>query len=174
MGSMGFEVIPDIFGSNPLVHVLIIATLFAYLYLFIAKPKLARKCAKGSLKTIRDLAIPIIAALFIASAVKSLVSPEIIAGFLGEQAGLAAVFLGVLIGSVLPACSFISFPIIAGVYSAGASLAVVMAMLFGSGLAFPCRITCDLTFFNTKVAGVRTMLSFLTAIIAGLLVYFII
>lgn len=171
---MGFEVIREIVGSNPFVHALMIATLLAYLYLFIVKPKFARKCAKGSLKTIRDLAVPIIAALFIASAIRSLVPSEILAGFLGEQAGLAAVFLGVAIGSVLPACPFISFPIIAGVYAAGASLAGVMAMLFGSGLAFVCRVTCDLTFFNPKVAGIRVMLSFFTAVVAGLLVYFII
>jgi len=83
------------------------------------------------------------------------------------------VFVGVAIGSVLPACPFIAYPIIASLYAAGASLAGVMAMLFGCGLAFACRISSDLTFFNSKVARLRLLLTFTTAIVAGLLVYFL-
>ncbi|MDI6819605.1 MAG: permease [Candidatus Hodarchaeaceae archaeon] len=174
MVPMKLETALELFGKNPFVHALIIATVFVYLILLIAKPTVAKKSAKDSIRTLKSLMIPIIAALFIAGAIKFLVPSKMLAGFLGEQAGIAAVFIGVAIGSLLPACPFISFPIIAGVYAAGASLVGVMAMLFGSGLAFACRVTCDLMFFNPKVAGARMTLSFFVAVVAGLLVYFII
>lgn len=170
---MGGEIVYELIGRNPLVHGMIIATILFYAYLAVFKPAFAKKCARDSIRTLKSLIVPIIAAIMIAGAVIVLLPSESLTAFLGEQAGIAAVFLGVSIGSVLPACPFVSLPIIAGVYAAGASLVAVMAMLFGSGLAFTCRVSCDLTFFKPKVAGVRIILSFFTALVAGFMVYFL-
>ncbi len=163
--------IPFFLGNNPIVHIMIILAIFLYLYYFVAKPAKAMKSAKESLKTLSSSAIYIVAALFIAGALVNLLPSEIIATYLGEQFGIIAVLVGIAIGCILPACPFISYPIIMGVYAAGAGLLGVMGMLLGSGTAFGCVLACDLTWFNTRIMRLRLILTTLAAVIAGIILY---
>jgi len=117
--------VPIYFGKNPVVHVLILLGGCLYLFLFTTNPKLARRCTKESMKTLTKMFVFILAALFIAGATLTLVPKKTLAGYLGEQAGPLAVLLGVGIGSVLPACPFVSYPVIAGVWAAGAGFPVI-------------------------------------------------
>ncbi len=160
-----------ILGKNPIIHAFIIGSFFLYLHLLITRPNLAKTSLKDSLKTVKDLAIYVIAAIFIAGAVSNLYPATALTVLLGEQAGIIAIVVGVGIGSLLPACPFISYPIIGGLYAAGAGFLGVMGMLFGAGLGFACVIAADLSFFNTRVLAFRVTLSLATAILAGLLVY---
>lgn len=159
------------FGKNPTIHVLIIFAVFLYLHLYVSKPDLAKRSALNSLSTVKDLIIYVLAALFIAGAAVNLYPAESLAGILGEQAGILAVFTGVAIGCVLPACPFISYPIIGGLYAAGAGFLGVIGMLFGSGLGFVCVISADLSFFNSKIMSLRILLTLISALTAGFLVY---
>lgn len=159
------------FGKNPTTHVLIIIAVFLYIHLYITKPDLAKKSALDGLSTIKNVGIYVIAALFIAGAVVNLYPTESLAGILGSQAGILAVFVGVAIGAILPACPFISYPIIGGLYAAGAGFLGIMGMLFGSGLGFACVIAADLSFFDSKIMSLRISLTFLSALTAGFLVY---
>lgn len=158
-------------GKNPFIHVLMITAVFLYLHLFITKPELARRSARKSVSTVKDLVVYVLAALFIAGAAVNLLPSGVLSGFLGEQAGVIAIFAGVAIGSVMPACPFISYPIIGGLYAAGAGFLGVMGMLFGSGLSFACVIAADLSFFDSKMMSLRISLTFITALTAGILVY---
>ncbi len=158
-------------GKNPIIHVFIIGAIFLYVHLSITKPELAKKTVKESTTTVKDIAIYVIAAIFIAGAVSNLYPTKALAGILGNQAGIIAVLVGVGIGSLLPACPFISYPIIGGLYAAGAGFLGVMGMLFGAGLAFACVIAADLSFFNSRFLVMRVGLSLGTATLAGVLVY---
>ncbi|MGQ9789019.1 MAG: permease [Candidatus Hadarchaeaceae archaeon] len=130
--------LPLFLGDNPSVHVMMILTVFLCVYISAIKPQIARKSTGDSLKTIRGSIIYIIAALFIAGAVINLLPTEIVAEYLGEQAGFIAVLVGVAIGCVLPACPFITCPIIFSVFTLGAGLPGLLGMLFGSGTAYAC------------------------------------
>jgi uncharacterized membrane protein YraQ (UPF0718 family) len=159
------------FGKCRGMQALIITTLCLYSYLSIFKPEAAKKSVRSSVEYFSKIILILIAALFIAGSIKHVIPQEVVARCLGEETGILAVFIGVAIGSILPACPLIFYPIVAGVYAAGAGLIGVLAILFGSGLAYACRICADLTFFNPKIAGLRLLLTFLTALLAGLLVY---
>ena len=163
--------IPTYLGDNPIVHAMIILTISLYLYFYITKPELAKRSARDSIKNLRALAAYILAALFIAGAFINILPSKTIAAFLGDQAEIIAVLVGVAIGCILPACPFIAYPIIMSVYAAGASLPGIMGMLFGSGTAFACVLSCDITYFNSKMMGLRLLLTISTALIAGLLAY---
>ncbi len=158
-------------GKNPIVHILLVFILFLYLHLFITKPDLAKRSALNSVSTTKDLIVYVLAALFVAGAAINFYPASDLAAVLGEQAGIIAVFAGVAIGGILPACPFISYPIIGGLYAAGAGFLGVMGMLFGSGLGFVCVITADLSFFDSRILALRVFLTFLAALLAGLLVY---
>jgi len=163
--------LPFFLGDNPSVHVMIIITVFLYAYVAIVKPQVATKSVGDSVKTVRGSIIYIIAALFVAGAAINLLPAKLVAEYLGEQAGIIAVFVGVAIGCILPACPFISYPIIFSVYTIGAGIPGILGMLFGSGTSFACVIACDLTYFNSRIMGVRLVLTIITAMIAGILVY---
>jgi len=163
--------VPLIFGKNPTIHILILSSICIYIYLGIFKPEIMRKSVRDSMITIKRLGIFILSALFIAGAVKTLIQGETLAGYLGKETGLIGVFLGVVIGAILPACPFVSYPIISGIYLAGAGFPGIMGMLFGAGLVFPCYLSCDIMFFNYRILIKRVTLSFLAAIISGSIVF---
>lgn len=160
-----------ILGKNPLTHVMMIITVFLYLYIYIIKPEIAKRSTLKSLSKIKDLFIYIVAALFISGATINLLPSKVLIDLLGREAGVIAVLAGVAFGSILPACPFISYPIIAGFYAAGVGFPGVMGMLFGSGLCYPCYITCDLTFFDHRILILRVLLTFASALVAGFLLY---
>ncbi len=159
-------------GKNPSIHLLIIVGLAIYLHLNISRPQLARESTQSSISALKTSLPNVLGALLIAGAAVQLIPGKLLASLLGEQAGLVAVFSGVSIGALLPACPFISYPIIGALYSAGAGFNGVMALLFGAGLGFICTISADLTFFNLQISVLRIVLSWLAAITAGLLFFF--
>jgi hypothetical protein len=159
-------------GKNPAIHVLIAVAVFYYLYLILTSPARAAKSADVSWRTIKGSFLNIIGALLIAGAALELIPTTYLTALLGDQAGIRAVFAGVSIGTVMPACPFITYPIIAVLYGGGAGFAGTMAMLFGSGLAFACTISADIIHFDTKIMSLRLGLSFLAALVAALLFYF--
>lgn len=114
----------------------------------------------------------ILSAIFIAGWALVFLPRGAVAGYLGEQAGIIAVFIGIAIGSILPACPFVSYPIIAGIYGAGAGLPGIMGLLFGAGLAFPCYLSNDLAYFGSRILVFRSFLTLASATVAGILVYF--
>jgi hypothetical protein len=159
-------------GKNPAIHVLIVIAVFYYLYLILISPGRAAKSADVSWRTIKGSFLNIIGALLIAGAALELIPTTYLTALLGEQAGIKAVFAGVSIGTVMPACPFITYPVIAVLYGAGAGFAGTMAMLFGAGLAFACTISADIIHFDKKIMSLRLVLSFLAALVAALLFYF--
>lgn len=163
--------IPRPLGDNPSVHVMMALTVLLYLYFSLTNPEVARRSARDSLKNLGDLAIYIAAALFIAGAAINLLPSRTVAAYLGREAGPWAVLMGVGIGCILPACPFITYPIVMGIYAAGAGLQGVMGMLFGSGTAFACVLSCDLTHFGSRMMCLRLLLTASAAIVAGFLAY---
>ena len=160
------------FGKNPVIHVLLLGAFFLYVFLFISKPDLAKNSALNSARTVKDVLVYVLIALFIAGAVVNVYPAGIFSQVIGPHTGVLGVFAGVALGAVLPACPFVSYPIIGGLYAAGAGIQGVMGMLFGSGLGFVCVISADLSFFDSRVMGLRILITFFTALVAGLLVYF--
>jgi len=165
--------LPSFLGDNPSVHIMMVLTILLYAYFLAMKPQTARKSAIDSLKVIRSSIIYIIAALFIAGATINLLPAKLVAEYLGGQAGFIAVLVGIAIGCILPACPFLAYPIVFSVYTLGAGLPGVLGMLFGSGTAFACVLACDLAYFNWKVMGLRLLLTIITALVAGILVYLV-
>ena len=110
--------------------------------------------------------------MLIAGAVLELVPAEFLSSLLGQQAGFRGVISGLMIGTLLPACPFITYPLVGTLYNSGAGFASSMAMLFGSGLIFACYLTNDLTHFNLKILSLRVGFSLTAATIATTLLYF--
>ena len=59
------------------------------------------------------------------------VPPEVIKNWLGDEAGLKGIIIGSLAGALIPGGPYISFPVIASVFKAGASLGTAVAFITG-------------------------------------------
>ncbi|GEM_PF-862219 len=160
------------FGKNPVVHVLLVATFSVYFFLYFTSARKAKTSAKVALSSIKSNVLNVIGALLIAGATVELLPEELVGELLGQQAGITAVFAGLGIGAFLPACPFVSYPIIAALYSSGASFSGGMAMLFSSGLVFACNLSGDLIHFDGKIMSLRVGLAFTGASLASFAVYF--
>ncbi|KXB07597.1 hypothetical protein AKJ51_00895 [candidate division MSBL1 archaeon SCGC-AAA382A20] len=152
-------------------RIIIISAVVLFLYLSFTNPSIAQKSAVQGLRTFAGLFTLILAALFIASAIENLVSPQTIATLLGESAGVKSIPLASLIGGLIPSGPYASYPIIHTLQEEGASLAAVVSMLIGYGAIGTGRIAYGLVFFEPEIIGLRILLAIPMSIIAGLIVY---
>lgn len=77
--------------------------------------------------------------------------------------------LGALFGSVTPFCSCSTIPILTGLIKSGAPFSGAMSFLLTSPILNPAIVALFLTFFGIKATILYAMLTFLFAVIAGLL-----
>lgn len=66
--------------------------------------------------------------------VQVLIPKALIAKWLGHTSGLKGIFIGSYIGIIMPGGPFVSLPVVASIYRAGAGVGPVIALLTGRGL----------------------------------------
>lgn len=137
-----------------------------YLTTFTVSPALTWKCVTISLKEMKKLLIPFIVALFLGTLVKNLITPVLISRFLR---GMKGIFSAAVIGSILPPCPFIAYPVIKGINDGGAPLYVTMIMLITATTVEIGQIFCGLIIFGPKIVGIRISFAFLSSLIISLI-----
>lgn len=159
-------------GRNPSIHVMIALVLLFYTYISIVRPRLAKKGRQSAIDALQTTLPNVIGALLLAGAAVELVPAQFFASVLGKSAGIRAIFTGVSIGVILPACPFVAYPVIGTLYNSGMiSFTGTMALLFGQGIGFICVLTADQVFFNLRISTMRVAFSFFNALIAANLLY---
>ncbi len=68
-------------------------------------------------------------AFLLAGLMQVMIPPELIRGWLGEEAGLRGILIGSFFGILIPGGPYMAFPIIAAVYNSGAGLGPVIACI---------------------------------------------
>lgn len=149
----------------------LILTAGIYLTIFLINPAEAKTSVIYSLKEIRKLFIPLLVAIFVGVTVKNLITPDLISKIFDGNKGILAAGT---VGSVLPPCPFISYPIIRGFNDGSLNLPTTMIMLVTTTLVETGQLFCGLAVFGPKIVGIRIGFAFLAAMIVGtifLLVY---
>lgn len=158
-------------GRNWGHRAIILATVGVYLYLFLARPDDAQRSLSDGLKTFGGLFTLILAAVLLASAIKTLIPAEVIQQYLGAEAGLKGVLTGGLLGGLLQGGPYGVYPIIRGLQEEGMSIAGVLAMLIGYGAIGSGRIAYGIAFFESKIIAVRIALGIGLTVLASLILY---
>lgn len=83
------------------------------------------------------------------------------------RSGLNSI-LGALLGSVTPFCSCSTIPVLVGLFKSGAPFCGAISFLLTSPILNPAIITLMLAFFGIKATIVYAILTFLFAVIMGL------
>ena len=111
----------------------------------------------------------IIVATLISGLVQAAIPKEVIANLLGKEAGLGGIALGSLLGSVVPGGPYVVFPLLGGLYRAGASVGTVIAFVTAWSLISLARIPMEIPFLGTKIVALRLALSLILPIVLGVL-----
>lgn len=149
------SVVDLLVGSGFSQRVVIVGTVLLYLGLLVRRPDVARESARSGVEQFSRLVTLVVAALFLASAIGTLLPREAVGSLLGSAAGPGGVVLAGLLGGLLPGGPYAVYPIVRSVGQQGASLAAVLAMLVGYGTIGVGRVPYGLVFFDVRTVSTR-------------------
>jgi uncharacterized membrane protein YraQ (UPF0718 family) len=117
--------------------------------------------------------LPLLGALLVAGYIRVLLPESVIRAWLGEESGYKGILAGYVAGTVTVGGPFISFPIAASLYHAGASVTTVTTYitawaLWGGGIIF-----YELSILGPRLFTIRIIASILFPITAGAVAAFL-
>ena len=105
----------------------------------------------------------------IAGLVQVLIPKDVITHWLGTKAGVKGVLVGCVVGGLVPGAPYAVFPIVAGLYQAGAGLGAVVGFVSAWSLWSVSRLPVEIALIDSKPALVRYIVTFVVPPVAGLL-----
>lgn len=148
-------------------RVVVLGAIAVYAVLLVLDPAAARESVVQGLTTFGELFTLIVASLFLASAIGTLVPREEITERLGGEASVPNVLAAGFLTGLFPTGPYGVYPVIEEVQDRGAGYPAVLTMLLGYGLLGTGRIPFGLVFFGTAIVGVRLGLAVLGTVLVG-------
>jgi uncharacterized membrane protein YraQ (UPF0718 family) len=113
--------------------------------------------------------LPILLLSFAIAGLAQVVIPQdLISRWLGTQAGFRGVLTGCVVGGLVPGSPYATFPLVAALYQAGASLGAVVGFVSAWALWSVSRLPVEMALIDPKPALVRYAITFIMPPIAGL------
>jgi len=98
-----------------------------------------------------------------------LIPKELITRWLGAEAGIKGVLIGCVVGGLVPGAPYATFPLVATLYQAGASLGAVVGFVSAWALWSVSRLPLEMALIDPRPALVRYAVTFIVPPVAGLL-----
>ena len=105
----------------------------------------------------------------IAGLVQVLVPKELIARWLGAQAGVKGILVACGVGGLVPGAPYAVFPLVATLYQAGAGVGAVVGFVSAWSLWSVSRLPVEMALIAPKPALIRYGITFVVPPLAGLL-----
>lgn len=113
--------------------------------------------------------LPMLLLSFVIAGLAQVVIPkDLISRWLGTQAGFKGVLTGCVVGGLVPGSPYATFPLVAALYRAGASLGAVVGFVSAWALWSVSRLPVEMALIAPKPALVRYPITFIMPPIAGL------
>ena len=107
--------------------------------------------------------------MIIAGLAQVLIPRELITQWLGTQAGVKSVVVGCVVGGLVPGGAYATFPLVAVLYRAGASVGAVVGFVTAWALWSVSRLPVEMALIDSKVALIRYVVTFALPPLAGML-----
>jgi uncharacterized membrane protein YraQ (UPF0718 family) len=118
---------------------------------------------------VRRNLILLIVSFILAGLVQVLIPRDLITRWLGAESGAKGVLIGCVVGGVVPGSPYTTFPIVASLYQAGASIGAVVGFVSAWALWSVSRLPVEMALIAPRPALIRYAVTFLVPPIAGLL-----
>ncbi|MEJ2291871.1 MAG: permease [Deinococcales bacterium] len=113
----------------------------------------------------------LIAAFFVAGMLAVALPPQLVHRWLASTSGLLDVVIGSAAGALIPGGPYVSFPIIAAIHQAGASLAATVALITGWAVWNVGLLSFELAIVGPRFTLIRVAATLVLPPAAGLLVH---
>ena len=148
---------------------IIVSIILSLISFFLDRNKTILGFKKG-LKMFKSIVIPFLNILILVSLALYFIPQSLIIKYLGAGSGIWGLAIAAFVGSVTLIPGFISYPIAAALVKQGASYATVATFMTTLMMVGVVTFPLEAKYFGNKVAAIRNILNFITAIIIGLLV----
>ncbi len=111
----------------------------------------------------------VFAAFLIAGLIQVLVPEKFIINWLGVRSGLRGIMIGAVAGALTPGGPYISFPIVASLYRAGAGIGTVVAFVAAWSLWSLARFPYEISFIGAKFTLIRFLSTLIFPPLAGII-----
>src|SRR3989338_535630 len=122
---------------------------------------------KSSLKLTLEILPLLVFAFIVAGMVQVLIPQEVITKWVGRESGMRGILIGTLAGGLFPGGPYVSFPVVAGLLRAGASIGTLVAFITGWSLLSISRLPMDIGILGWKLALIRIACTFFFPPVAG-------
>lgn len=158
---------------NPAAIILIALVLVLYFVCYFLAPAKALAGLRASWQMFTDpkvALIPlIVASIMIAGLLQATVPTEVVASYLGEEAGVKGLVLGSAFGALTPGGPYVAFPLIGALWRLGAGVGALIAFISAWSLIAISRIPLELPFVGVQFVAVRILISLPFSVILGFL-----
>ena len=114
--------------------------------------------------------VPLLVFAFIIAGTLPLIIPrELITQWIGAESGVKGIFIGSVVGGLLPGGPAVSLPILAGFLHVGAGVGTLVAMITGWSLLAFTRLPLEVGIMGWKFTLIRLACTFLLAPVAGMI-----
>ncbi|MFQ5574182.1 MAG: permease [Terriglobia bacterium] len=148
---------------------MVLITIALAILAYLKDPPLLAAGAKAGGKMFTGVLVLLAAAFLIAGFIQVLVPREMISRWIGRESGLRGILVACVLGGVTPGGPYVSFPIVAALYKAGAGIGPVVAYVTAWSLWAAGRLPIELGLVGPKVTLVRFLSTFLLPPLAGLI-----
>ena len=104
----------------------------------------------------------------IAGLAQVVIPKELISRWLGAKAGVKGIFIGCVVGGLVPGAPYATFPLIATLYQGGASIGAVVGFVSAWALWSVSRLPVEMALIAPRPALIRYAITFVMPPIAGL------
>jgi uncharacterized membrane protein YraQ (UPF0718 family) len=124
-------------------------------------------------RTLRRNLLLLLLGFLVAGLAQVLIPKDLIAEWLGAEAGAKGIFIGCIVGGLVPGAPYATFPLVGALYRAGASLGAVVGFVSAWALWSVTRLPTEMALVDPKPALVRYAVTFVVPPLAGLLAQWI-
>jgi uncharacterized membrane protein YraQ (UPF0718 family) len=119
--------------------------------------------------TLRRNLLLLVLGFILAGLAQVLIPRDLIDRWLGDQAGFKGILIGCVVGGLVPGAPYATFPLVASLYEAGASIGAVVGFVTAWALWSVSRLPIEMALIDPRPALIRYGVTFLVPPIAGVL-----
>lgn len=123
----------------------------------------------AGMATLRSAGLLVVFAFAVGGLVQVLVPPSRVKRWLGGEAGLRGIGLGMVAGALTPGGPYVYYPLALALYRAGAGMGTVMAYITAKIVWDVARLPLELGFLGPRLTATRWAVTWLVPPLAGLI-----
>ena len=128
------------------------------------------EAVRGAMLLILGIIPVILMAVLLGAYVQALVPPSIARRWVGRDSGMRGLLVATVAGAITPGGPFAAFPLVVGMYRAGASLPVCITYVTAWGvIALQRVLVWEIAFFGLNFVLLRLLVSLPLPLLAGVI-----